>query len=745
MSDEKKFNKLGDIVVEIIGPILIMFMVGSLAFFLIEVALESDQHKQLLKWKFGLFTFAAVLISRISIQMGFERASVYGFLLALAILFVSSYYISFFSAAVIVGVIWWSAGRLTWDCTFIGDTRDTSAQGIIELAGRKLRQLKNRLTGESGDTVNENEYVDPVEVEQRQQAAENAVEEEPYKKILSFFFGRRYPNMPGLWVFYFVIGGLVIFGLGQGMIDGNNRLGRNYAPMYFAVYMISALGLLMMSSLLGLSRYLKKRHATMNMDVATSWIAMGTFLAIGVLLFTFWMPRPSRDMSIAGWIPKVKSKIRETSDNWFSMKGSDPSTKDPTVNAGADSRDPEQNRNGGDQKKGGGQKEGGAKGDRETSNSQQGGKSNQSGGKQSGGNHKTGQDDGKGKSGQSGGKKSGKSSGNQKSESKNKHSSDQGNQEKEKSENSKQQQKNSGQEDKDNKNGQKKQNNDESSSEQSKQEQDRKKAAERNMNAGGKKRNQKTQSENQNNKQQKKQTGGSRRNQPETRSNDPEQKKQRAERQQQNEENRRKAVEQSEQQQKQRQQSQSSIFSMLGTLLKFIFWLVLLIAGIFLFIKYRQEIAKAWKNFVEDWKKFWANLFGRKSDEIQESAVRSRTAKPVVRSFVEFTDPFSSSKGKTMSPEEIVEYTFGALEAWGNDNQCSRDADETAHEFAKRLSNDCPAIKQNATQLANLYSQIAYAQGTLSREDIEPLKQLWELMRTTRITRPPDYLAPSPA
>src|ERR1700752_3016296 len=54
-----------------ISPALIMALVGSLVFFLIEVLYVGDWVGRL-NYAFGLFVFATVLIGRISIEMGAE-------------------------------------------------------------------------------------------------------------------------------------------------------------------------------------------------------------------------------------------------------------------------------------------------------------------------------------------------------------------------------------------------------------------------------------------------------------------------------------------------------------------------------------------------------------------------------------------------------------------------------------------------------------------------------------------------
>jgi hypothetical protein len=73
-----------DYVVVAISPALIITLVGSLVFFLIQV-LYQGQFEGRLNWVVACFVFAAVLIGRISIEEGFERAAPFGIALAIVV------------------------------------------------------------------------------------------------------------------------------------------------------------------------------------------------------------------------------------------------------------------------------------------------------------------------------------------------------------------------------------------------------------------------------------------------------------------------------------------------------------------------------------------------------------------------------------------------------------------------------------------------------------------------------------
>ena len=84
MARRRLHQTLADYVVIAISPALIMALVGSLVFFLLRVFYQG-QFQARLHWVMACFVFAAVLIGRISIEEGFERAMPFGVALAIAV------------------------------------------------------------------------------------------------------------------------------------------------------------------------------------------------------------------------------------------------------------------------------------------------------------------------------------------------------------------------------------------------------------------------------------------------------------------------------------------------------------------------------------------------------------------------------------------------------------------------------------------------------------------------------------
>ena len=118
MPAERDGTPLIDLAAICISPILIMMMVGSLVFFLVEVMYGGDFSGRVLYTMF-FFVIGAVLIARISIQLGRNKAMMYSVALGGAVFLAMQMYVvyppgimSAVGPIVNIGLmvlIWWSA------------------------------------------------------------------------------------------------------------------------------------------------------------------------------------------------------------------------------------------------------------------------------------------------------------------------------------------------------------------------------------------------------------------------------------------------------------------------------------------------------------------------------------------------------------------------------------------------------------------------------------------------------------
>jgi hypothetical protein len=295
---KKLYMTTEDYLVIAISPALIMALVGSLVYFLIEVFYAGDYAARL-DYAFGLFVFAAVLIARISIEEGREYAAMFALPLAGAMFLVLLKFVehpSPFSSLInllLMAIVWWCADRLTWDSTVIDDDEDASGEGLMQRIGvdgpdeAAVVEAKPASVGPSG----------AVENELMEEAKETGTT--LWQRLMRLVKGRKGPHTPGIWVLYFSLGALPLFGVGQHFIPVADVGRRRYAFFLLLVYVASALALLVTTSFLNLRRYLRQRRIEMPLTIAGTWVGVGAVLIVIVMMLAMLIPRPGAEVAIS--------------------------------------------------------------------------------------------------------------------------------------------------------------------------------------------------------------------------------------------------------------------------------------------------------------------------------------------------------------------------------------------------------------------------------------------------------------
>src|SRR5579883_3036902 len=145
-STESPRPTLADYVALALTPALIMALVISLVFFLADVFYQGAYHERLL-WTLFFFVVGAVGIARISMMGDIaSRAGLYGLVLGALVWIALQTFVEYpedspaaGARALInlfrIGVVWWCAHRLTWDCTNVDDRADITGEGLLQTAG----------------------------------------------------------------------------------------------------------------------------------------------------------------------------------------------------------------------------------------------------------------------------------------------------------------------------------------------------------------------------------------------------------------------------------------------------------------------------------------------------------------------------------------------------------------------------------------------------------------------------------
>lgn len=312
-------KSLADYLVIAVSPALIMALVGSLVFFLLEILYAGRYYAQL-QWILFFFVFGAVLIARISMEAEIAHraglyAAVLGLLTWVALLRFVEYPPDHPAAdwawsinLGLIALIWWCAHRLTWDCTLVDDTVDASGTGLLELTGLAKDTEQ--------ETVNEN-------------AASEGDEDASglggwWRRYSRFREERaRKPHAPGSWVVYFSLAALPLYGLGQTQISADDTDRRAYAFRLLLVYAASGLGLLLTTCFLGLRRYLRQRNLRMPATMTTTWLMFGGVIIAAMLLAAALLPRPGAATPLLAWTGLFGSPDLDPSEHGLRNKGRD--------------------------------------------------------------------------------------------------------------------------------------------------------------------------------------------------------------------------------------------------------------------------------------------------------------------------------------------------------------------------------------------------------------------------------------
>ncbi len=307
MAADRPQKTLADYLIIAINPALIMTLVGSLVFFLADV-LYSGQYGGRLNWTLFWFVFGAVLIARLTVE-GVGHASLYGLVLGVIVWLSLTKFVEYapggpfasFSWAInllLIGVIWFSAYKLTQNCTVIEDHEDARGAGLLDAAGLEpgvqrsaesgVRSSASGVEAESGVQSSESGVEAQLQTRDSRKTPDSRLQTRDSRKVA-----------PGVWVIYFSLAALPLFALGQSLMPAEDAARRRYAFWLMGLYVASGLGLLLTTSFLALRRYLRQRKLQMPVAMTGTWLAVGGGLALALIVAATVLPRPYAEYSLA--------------------------------------------------------------------------------------------------------------------------------------------------------------------------------------------------------------------------------------------------------------------------------------------------------------------------------------------------------------------------------------------------------------------------------------------------------------
>jgi hypothetical protein len=384
-SSDQPRPTLADYVALGLTPALIMALIISLVFFLADVFYQGAYHERLL-WTLFFFVVGAVGIARVSMMGDIaSRAWLYGLILGGLVWIALQTFVEYPEDSpaagaralinlFLIGVVWWCAHRLTWDCTNVDDRTDISGEGLLQTAGL--------------DTDVRPEKKDDEEAPDEGEKAATWLER--YRRYRE---RQQKKRAMGVWVIYFSLAALPLFGLGQAFIDPDEVERRRSAFWLMTIYVGSGLGLLLTTCFLSLRRYLRQRKLQMPVAMTGAWLMLGGTLVALMLVAGALLPRPWPEYPWFNWTPFRNSDDQQASP--WALKEDSPAKdagpggkdrEDKEAQQGGGKKDkPEQDagkdRSGGKDKDG---KDAGAKKDRKEASGKDGGSKSRQGRKRSG-------------------------------------------------------------------------------------------------------------------------------------------------------------------------------------------------------------------------------------------------------------------------------------------------------------------------------------------------------------------------
>lgn len=553
----------------LVCPLVIIVMVGSLALFLAKIG-YTGRYVSRVNWALCWFVVGSVLISRIGIQSGTERSSVYGLLLGGAISIFFWRFLGFgaplYILLAILCFIWWCTSQLTWDCTLIDDDEDSSGQGLLEASG---------LGSEAAKEADEESKKHELRRKRRRW----------WQHLFGSQANRKgQPHAPGVWIILFSLLALPLFGIGQLKFGSEASADRRFGFTMLGIYVAASLVLLLLTSFLGLRRYLRQRRLEMPTLIAGSWMIYGVILAVVVMAACFLLPRPNAFFTLPELVNMASTNLVQKASEHALL--------------------------GGEAGEGEGKRKGEGEGEPKGEEQEKGSSGEQKGDNQS----KTGTGDEKG---EGDGKQKDKTGAQPDAEKKGEISADG------------------------------------------------------------------------------KQDGEGQ--QPENPTEQPS----------------------LTPQEEKTNWVKWLIYSLLALTFAFLLWRYRKVI--------RQTLAAMWQAIC----KFFRDLFGALKRPPRPEALVPQKAGPPKRRFAEYSNPFQTGEAAEMPAEELVNYTFEAMQCWAREHRLPRGHGETPFEFANRLAQKEPLLSEDARQLAWFYTRLAYAQQVPPESVTQNARQLWEFMSIT--------------
>jgi hypothetical protein len=150
--------------------------------------------------------------------------------------------------------------------------------------------------------------------------------------------------------------------------------------------------------------------------------------------------------------------------------------------------------------------------------------------------------------------------------------------------------------------------------------------------------------------------------------------------------------------------------------------ILILIYGVF---RYGAVILQALRELIAALLRgFWLEDTRKPKEEAEKV-----DPEPPPRPFSSFVNPFDAGLDRQFSPNDLVIYSFEALEAWAFEHELARSPHETPTEFVQRLGQARAELSREATRLVGFFVTIVYGDRGFKAEVLPALRQFWQTLQ----------------
>jgi len=335
-------RSITDVLIDALTPLMILIMVMSVVQFLLDVRwVYTAVHANNLRAVAFFFVLGIVALNRMVAREGSDESFLYFAVFAGTIAIYTMATTTMYDVGSIVTVeeygpwvdvainmavvvfVWWTTNRLTHEDPAAGEI------GILTGTAQKFRQAMSQ-----GDENKEKNVKEPLfrrkkkEEEKLSFLIQNEIEAyDPTtdyadmseaatetKQTADTPTERAPRRHPGISIFYFSVPVLVVFAVGLRVTQHGGDYMIRMGQFYMGLYCVSALSLLMLSSLGGLREYFRSRRIHIPAMIGPFWIGLGSLMIVMVLAGALAVPLP--DMPPLAYVPERELDPWNRDDMW---------------------------------------------------------------------------------------------------------------------------------------------------------------------------------------------------------------------------------------------------------------------------------------------------------------------------------------------------------------------------------------------------------------------------------------------